>query len=708
MNLIFKPALFVFLLIMPVMTKAQEQTVVLDNGLVRREIDCSNRHVSGKSFTLTAKNTQFFTASSPEFSVLLDDVAYTGLSDWDHIQSRDTLDGKGGKGVILTLDKTDKKISIEMIYMLYPGLPVVHKAMRITNKSAGDVKVEAVDVEFFRTNLTVTESWVMRQYARYKWLGPYTGNWDDPLIIVHNTNWNRGIAIGNEAVGVIKRTSVFHDGMSIVSGLTHPDQTYGFRKWIRSGRQWTSPWIFIALYENCVDGSQVLNTVIPDFVRKHGGMRIEQLPKKPMFVYNTWTPFRQGINENLIRDLAKAAAECGVEEFIIDDGWQVGPGSSGSVAGLPSSDGDWEVNKKKFPNGLRPVFDYIKSLGMKPGLWISVATADFTKKDYKEHPERFIVDAQGRIANLHTEHGDSKTACMGTDWYDYIKNTILRLVDEHGLAYLKLDLSIATSAYVYDITRTGCYATDHPYHKDREESFGVIYERCMQLFDELHQKAPDLFIDCTFETAGKLQLMDYGFAKHAEGNWLSNVEQYNTVGPLRVRNLAWGRTPAIPATSLVVGNLLLNGQYSELGFKSLTGVLPVMLGDPRKLTPTERQRYKSWTGWLKTLETRHAFMSFRQDLPGFGEPTEGCWDGFCRVNTETGSGGLVGVFRHGAAEESRMVTIPWLNPDKTYLVKQGFEEKAVLTLSGKELAEKGFPVKLTEKYDGELFEVIEK
>jgi alpha-galactosidase len=281
-------------------------------------------------------------------------------------------------------------------------------------------------------------------------------------------------------------------------------------------------------------------------------------------------------------------------------------------------------------------------------------------------------------------------------------------VDEHGLAYLKLDLAIVSSAYVYNQDRTGCYADNHPFHRDREESYEVIYRRCMQLFDELHREVPDLFIDCTFETAGKLQLMDYGIAKHAEGNWLSNIQQNNHVGPLRMRNLAWGRTPALPATSLVIGNMRMEDQYHELAFKSLTGTLPIMLGDPRKLTPEEKQRYKSWSGWLKKLESRHAFMSFRQDLPGFGEPTEGCWDGFCRLNTETDSGGLVGVFKHGAVEESRVVTIPWLDFDKTYIVKQGYEGKTVDTLTGKELAEKGFIVKLTQKYDGELFEIINK
>jgi hypothetical protein len=41
-------------------------------------------------------------------------------------------------------------------------------------------------------------------------------------------------------------------------------------------------------------------------------------------------------------------------------------------------------------------------------------------------------------------------------------------------------------------------------------------------------------------------------------------------------------------------------------------------------------------------------------------------------------------------------------------VKQAYAGKFIVTLSGKDLAEKGFTVKLTEKYDGELFEIVEK
>ena len=169
-----------------------------------------------------------------------------------------------------------------------------------------------------------------------------------------------------------------------------------------------------------------------------------------------------------------------------------------------------------------------------------------------------MLDESGRAVSLHDSNGSIETLCMGTAWRDEIRDTILGMVRDFGLAYVKLDLAIATSAYVYDPARSGCCAKDHPFHRDREESFDVIYTRCMELFDELHAAAPELYIDCTFETAGKMHLMDYGIARHADGNWLSNIEEDAPVGSFRVRDLAWKRALALPPASLVVGNLRMD------------------------------------------------------------------------------------------------------------------------------------------------------
>ncbi|MDZ7725919.1 MAG: hypothetical protein U5R06_24630 [candidate division KSB1 bacterium] len=192
---------------------------------------------------------------------------------------------------------------------------------------------------------------------------------------------------------------------------------------------------------------------------------------------------------------------------------------------------------------------------------------------------------------------------------------------------LKLDFAVVTSAYVNNDSLSGSYATDHPYYRDHRESFIVFYERLLGLFDDLHREAPELFIDCTFETAGKLQLMDYAIARHAEVNWLSNFESPSPVGPLRVRHIAWWRSPALPASSLVIGNQALDDPEFEFALKSLINTLPIVLGDPRQVPSQQRARIKAWSDWMRDMQNQYNYMSFRKDLPGFGEPREGHWDG---------------------------------------------------------------------------------
>ncbi|WP_229201215.1 hypothetical protein [Arcticibacterium luteifluviistationis] len=216
-----------------------------------------------------------------------------------------------------------------------------------------------------------------------------------------------------------------------------------------------------------------------------------------------------------------------------------------------------------------------------------------------------------------------------------------------------------------------------------------------------------MFIDCTFETMGGLQLIDYAMLKHAEGNWLSNF--YGSPEDdvdLRVRNMAWWRSPAIPATVLVIGNPEMQDKGWEMHIKSLAGALPIMLGDPRKLSGVDLEKYRGYADWLQLMANKHDIMSFRQDLPGFGEPMNGMWDGFQRINTETKSGGIIGVFKHGSLEKSRTVTVSYLDPAKVYTIKECISSKIIAKGTGKELAEIGFSVELLKEYDGVLFEVF--
>jgi alpha-galactosidase len=672
-------------------------SLVLDNGVVRRELSLGQQgsSVSTRSYTLTGEKDSFLKANSPEFSLEVDGKRLTGSKDFTVTACRAASDARGGRGAVLSLATapgSKPALEVELSWLLYPGLPVIRKQLALRNTGGETLSIEALDTEALTLAWGDTNVWTLGNYARDQNLGRFKGNWNDCAVVVHNITDKLGIVLGNEAPGVVKRTSVFLDGRSATIGLTRKGDDYPFRKWLKPAERWESPACFTALYRDTLDPMAALNGPVNDYVRRHMGIRLALNPEKPGFVYNTWVPFRTKIDDALMREVADAAANCGAKEFVIDDGWQ-------------SSYGDWTIDAKKFPQGLKPVFDHIKARGMKPGLWISVASASRNSEVYKKHPEWFVKDKNGALADLHDNASKNATACMATGWYDHIKSTILGLIREHGLAYLKLDLSVVTSAYVYDTSVAGCYATDHPLHRDQAESLLVEYRRCMDLFDELHREAPTLFIDCTFETWGALQLIDYALVKHAEGDWLSNIYEPLPLGSLRVRNLAWARTPVLPAGALVIGNLAVDDPQSEAGLLSLAGSLPIMLGDPRKIPDAQRTKLRVWADWMERMEKKHGYFLFRQDLPGFGEPTEGSWDGWARINNDTGSGGMVGVFRQGGGETERTVLVPALSPDRNYTVFRAPNREKLGQFTGRDLAEKGFRVSLPEKYSQALFEI---
>jgi alpha-galactosidase len=703
------PVLILFTRIMPAQDyfTTDNNVIILDNGYIHREISTAENRVSCSKMFLTGAKDNFL-GTSKEFSFLLNDKNLDGRSGWKLLSAEPINDDMKGKGVRIVF-QADKNynIRIELNYLLYPNLPLIRKWISFQNTGNDDYKIENLNIEDLETNLDYVNSIIYHNYGRMKNIGLFEGNWDDPVVVLHDLNKRRGIAIGNEAPGVLKRTAYHTEKNNLEAGLTHKHQGIPFCKWLSPGEKWQSPKTFICLYYGTDNGFDVINGDVNTFIIRHMNTRIVSLSAKPVFVYNTWNPFRTFVSDSLIREVAKAASECGIQEFIIDDGWQINEGGASSDKAWGRNYGDWIVDQTKFPGGLKPTFDYIRSLGMKPGLWISIGSATPDALVYREHPEWFVKSRDNKPGNLHqgSDNPNFVTSCLGTDWINYIKNKIIALVNEYGLEYAKLDFSVITSAYVNDDSISGCYATDHPYHRDHQESFIVIYERLLELFDELHKAAPQLFIDCTFETAGKLQLMDYAIAQHAEGNWLSNVEQSFPTGALRVRQLAWWRSPALPASSLVIGNLQMNEETFEFSLKSLIGSLPIVLGDPRKLTTAQRTAVKKWSAWMQEMQKKHDYMSFRKDLPGFGEPDEGMWDGWMRLNYDKKTGGIIGVFRQGAKDERRSVILKDLDPDRIYSIKLAPFGKKILKKSGKILMEKGFDVTLPEKYAANIYEV---
>ena len=86
--------------------------------------------------------------------------------------------------------------------------------------------------------------------------------------------------------------------------------------------------------------------------------------------------------------IAKKAKECGIELFVLDDGWFGNRRSD--RAGL----GDWIVNKKLLPNGIEGLAERIEELGMQFGLWIEPEMINKDSNLYRQHPD-WILQTPG-------------------------------------------------------------------------------------------------------------------------------------------------------------------------------------------------------------------------------------------------------------------------------------------------------------------------
>jgi len=149
-------------------------------------------------------------------------------------------------------------------------------------------------------------------------------------------------------------------------------------------------------------------------------------------LYNSWEATGFAVDEPGQTALARKAAEIGVERFVMDDGWFGARDSS--LAGL----GDWVPNPKKFPHGLKPLIDNVKSLGMDFGLWVEPEMVNSDSDLYRAHPD-WVLSFPGRprsearnqlVLNLSRE-----------DVKEYVLASLDKLVSENEIAFLKWDLN---------------------------------------------------------------------------------------------------------------------------------------------------------------------------------------------------------------------------------------------------------------------------
>lgn len=165
-----------------------------------------------------------------------------------------------------------------------------------------------------------------------------------------------------------------------------------------------------------------------------------QLSATPATGWCSWYAFGVNIHASTILAHAQLIAKrmLPLEYILIDDGW--------------TTHGDWlSANTSKFPEGIQPIAERVKKIGMKLGLWIAPFLVSPTSKIFAQHPKWFIRSHDGNLVEgMQITPWDRFLPyhrwildLQNSQVQRYLKNAITRMVEEWQISYLKLDFLYA-------------------------------------------------------------------------------------------------------------------------------------------------------------------------------------------------------------------------------------------------------------------------
>ncbi|MCK1970615.1 alpha-galactosidase [Franconibacter sp. IITDAS19] len=196
---------------------------------------------------------------------------------------------------------------------------------------------------------------------------------------------------------------------------------------LEEGETLHTPWLYASHSTHGLNGmSQQFHRFLRDEV-----IRFPDNKPRPVHL-NTWEGIYFDHQPEYIMQMATQAASLGVERFIIDDGWFKGRNDDHAALG------DWYLDEQKYPNGLMPVINHVKALGMEFGIWVEPEMINPDSDLYRAHPDWVLAlpgypKTTGRhqwVLNLNIP-----------DAFDYLLARMSWLLGEHPVDYVKWDMN---------------------------------------------------------------------------------------------------------------------------------------------------------------------------------------------------------------------------------------------------------------------------
>lgn len=223
-----------------------------------------------------------------------------------------------------------------------------------------------------------------------------------------------------------------------------------FRWTLAPGERFAAPEVLLSRAEGLTRLSQQFHRMVRENVCR-GEYRLAHRP----VLINSWEAAYFDIRADRILDLARRAADLGLELFVLDDGWF--HGRTDDNAGL----GDWFENREKLPDGLDSLIRGIRSLGLLFGLWVEPEMVSENSDLYRAHPD-WALAAPGRAPML--GRNQLVLDLSRREVQDYIIEAMSGLLERYDISYIK-----------WDFNRSVCDLYSHTLPAERQGEAGHRY-----------------------------------------------------------------------------------------------------------------------------------------------------------------------------------------------------------------------------------------
>lgn len=346
---------------------------------------------------------------------------------------------------ITTRDETSG-LTLILSYQVYERCDVLARSCRLVNTSDQPVVVHrllSAQLDLDRNDLlwrTFDGHWAREREVHEKELNSgilindsktgTSSNRHNPLVILREKDCDehRGVCFGLNLVYSGNHATIGEVNAYGKSHVVWGINPHSFAVTLLPGETLESPQAVLTFSDQ---GLNRLSSQFHAFINTHLIPRRWRSVPRPVLI-NSWEATYFNFNESKLMKLAKTAADVGIELFVLDDGWFSKRNND------LSSLGDWNVNLKKLPGGLKRLSQKIHGLGLQFGLWVEPEMVSPDSDLYRAHPD-WAITIEGRKPTIGRHQ--LVLDCANPDVQDYLIHTFTDIFSSAPIEYVKWDMN---------------------------------------------------------------------------------------------------------------------------------------------------------------------------------------------------------------------------------------------------------------------------